>query len=139
MDDGEAIVGVVEAFAATGDETKLGEDEAAESGVGGVVGELDGVLRGEVADVERGVKDDRAVGESLGALDDVKFVVNLADHLLEDVFDGDEAEDAAELVHDHGQTDTARTKLEKELAGELALGDDEDFAKDAAEAEVGRG
>jgi len=139
LDNGEAVTFKVEALAAAGDEAELGEDKAADGGVGGIVGELDVVLRGEIANVERGIENHGAVGEGLGVFDDVELVVNFADHLLDDVFNRNEAEDAAEFVHDHGQTDATRAKLEEELASEFAFGDDEDVAKNAAKAEVGRG
>src|SRR5713101_793782 len=113
LDYGEAIVAVLEAFSAAGDEAELIENEAADGGVGGIFREADVVLGVEVADVEGGVENDGAVGESEGALDDVEFVVNFADDLLEDVFEGHEAEDAAEFVDDDGQADVMGAQLEE--------------------------
>jgi hypothetical protein len=64
FDDGKAIAIKFEGFAATRDETELGHDETADGGVGGILGKHDVVLGVEVADVESGVEDDRAIGRS---------------------------------------------------------------------------
>src|ERR1700681_1314545 len=126
FDHGEAIVAVLEAFAAARDEAELIENEAADGGVGGIFGQADVVLGVEVADVERGVEDDGTVGEGEGTLDDVEFIVNFADDLLEDVFESDEAEDATEFVDDDGQADVMSAELEEQFAGGLGFRNDED-------------
>ena len=61
--------------------------------------------------------------------------MNFANQLLEDVFEGNEAENAAELIHDHGHAGVLGAKLPQELAGGLGLRDDEDLAQDAAQIE----
>ena len=83
------------------------EDESANGGVSGIFREGDVVLRVEVADIQCGVEDDGAVGEGERALDDVEFIMDFADELLEEIFHSDEAEDAAELVDDNGHADVA--------------------------------
>lgn len=112
LNDSEAITAEVETFAATRDEAELGENESANGGIGRVVRKLDIVLGSQIANIEGSVKDDGAIGEGLGVLDDVKLIVDLTHHLLDDVFDSNQAEDTAEFVHDHGQADAARAKLE---------------------------
>src|SRR5271155_1000398 len=130
---GEAIAIGFEAFAAAGDKAQAREDETADRFVGGIFGEDDVIARGEFADFDGGVEDHAAVGKGERALDNVEFVVNFADHLLEDVFESGEAEDAAEFVHDHGQAGAAGAKFQEQFADGLGFGDDERIAQDGAQ------
>src|SRR5271156_1044902 len=134
---GEAIAIGFEAFAAAGDKAQTGEDETADRFVGGIFGEDDVIARGEFADFDGGVEDHAAVGKGERALDDVEFVVNFANHLLEDVFECGEAEDAAEFVRDHGQAGGAGAKFEEEFADGLGFGNDERVAQDGAQIKFG--
>src|SRR5882762_8400852 len=63
----------------------------------------------------------------------VKFVVNLADHLFEDILHGRQPEDAAKFVHHQGHADVVGAQLEKQFAGGFGLGHDEHFAQNAAQ------
>ena len=134
---GEAIAIGFEAFAAAGNESEAGEDESADRFVGGIFGKHDVVARGEFADFDGGVEDHAAVGEGERALDDVEFIVNFADHLLEDVFERGQAEDAAEFVHDHGEAGAAGAKFQEQFADGLGFGNDERVAQDGAQIEFG--
>src|SRR5271154_3269420 len=78
----------------------------------------------------------RSGGAEQRGFADVELVFELADDLLEDVFGGDEANRAAELVDDDGDVATALLKLLKKLDGELGLGDDGDLAHDTANGET---
>src|SRR5215472_1431090 len=131
FDDGKAQVAIVKTFATFGDEAELIEYEAADGGVRGVFGQGDVVLRVEVANVGSGVKNHRPIGQRERLFLNVKLVVNLSDHLLDDVLDGHETEDAAEFVHNHSHADASRAKLEEQLTGGLGLGDNENFTQDA--------
>src|SRR5229473_1606897 len=135
--DREAKIAVLEAFAALGNEAQLVENETTHGGVSRVFRQSDVVLGVEITDIERGVKDQGSIRESERALDNVKFVVNFSHHLFEDVFNGDQPEDAAEFVHHQGHADAASAQFEKQLAGRLGLGDDEHFAQNAAQIERG--
>ena len=68
-------------------------------------------------------------GRTERPLDDVELVVNLADHLFENVLERDQAENAAEFVDDHGEADAARAKFKKQLAGRLRFRHDQDLAQ----------
>src|ERR1700722_7216865 len=138
---GEAETVGFKAFAAAGDESEPAQHEAAHGFVRGVIGERDIVLRLEVADFYARVEDNSAVRKCERALDHVEFVVNFADHLLEDVFQSDEAENAAEFVDNHGEARAARAELDETFAGGLGLGDDQDVADNASNVKVlaGRG
>ena len=71
--------------------------ETADGGVGGIFGKHDVVLRVEIADVESGVEDDGAIGESERLFDNVEFVVNFADELFDEVFDGDQSRECCRI------------------------------------------
>ena len=79
----------------------------------------------------------RAVGKRERTLDDVELVVNFADHLLEDVFERGEAEDAAEFVDNHGEARAASAEFEQKFAGALRFGDDEHVAQHCAQMKSG--
>ena len=128
LDDREAIVSVLKTFAAARNEAELVENEPTNRGIRGILRERDVVLRVEVADIQRRIENDGAIGEGKRALDDVKFVVNLPHDLLEDVFQGDQAEYAAEFIDHDGQADVTRAQLQKQLARGLCLRDDEHLA-----------
>src|SRR5208283_3721838 len=132
FNDSETIATEFEAFASPRNEAQLVEDESADGGVSGIFRERNVVLRIEVADIQCGVEDDRAIGEGKRALDDVEFIVDFADELLEQIFHGDEAKDAAELVDHNGNADVAVAQFLEQFARGLGFGDHEDFAKDAA-------
>ena len=134
---GEAIAIGFKTFAATGNKSEAGEDESADRFVGGIFGKDDVVARGQFADFDGGVEDHAAVGKSERALDDVEFIVNFADHLLEDIFESGEAEDAAEFVHDHGEAGAAGAEFQEEFADGLGFGDDERVAENGAQIEFG--
>src|ERR1700733_6076414 len=134
---GEAIAIGLKAFAASGDKAQAREDETADRFVGGIFGEDDVVARGEFADFDGGIEDHAAVGKGQRAFDDVEFIVNFADHLLEDVFEGGEAEDAAEFVYDHGEAGAAGAEFEEELADGLGLRDDQRVAENGAQIKFG--
>src|ERR1700746_1938216 len=99
FDDGEMIIVKIKTFAALGNEPELVEHEAADGGVGGIFGQGDVVLGVEVANVGGAVEDHGAICQWKRLLDNVKFVVNFADHLLDDVFNGDQPENAAKSSH----------------------------------------
>ena len=121
---GEAIAIGFEAFAATGDEAQASEDESADRFVRRIFRKHDVVARGKFADFYGGVEDHPAVGQGERALNDIEFIVNFADHLLEDVFQSGEAEDAAEFVHNHCKASAAGAEFQEEFADGLGLGDD---------------
>ena len=60
--DGETQIFVDKTLAAAGNESELVEDEAADCGVGRIFRDLDRVLRFEIADVQRRIENDRAIG-----------------------------------------------------------------------------
>jgi hypothetical protein len=62
--------------------------------------------------------------------------VNFADHLLQDVFQCDQAKDTAEFVHNHGQTRPARAEFDQKLACGLGLRNDEHVAEDASQVKL---
>src|SRR5580692_8486813 len=119
---GEAIAIRFETFTAAGNKSEAREHEAADGFVRWIFGKDDVVARGEFADFDGRIEDHATVGKGQRALDDVEFVVNLADHLLEDVFEGGEAQDATEFVHDHGEAGAARAEFEEEFADGLVSG-----------------
>ena len=61
--------------------------------------------------------------------------MNFADHLLEDVFESDYAENAAEFIDDHGDSGAAGAEFDEEFAGELGFRDDQHFAQIRAQME----
>src|SRR5277367_4466246 len=134
---GEAVAIGFETFSAAGNESEASEHKAADGFVRGILGKDDVVTRGELADFYGGVEDHASVGESERAFDYVEFVVNFTDHLLEDVFERGEAENAAEFVHDHGEAGAAGAEFEEEFADGLGFGNDESVAQDGAQIEVG--
>ena len=96
--------------------SELVQHESADGGVRGIFRQRDVVLRVQVANVQRGVKNDRTIGQGQWPLDHVEFVVNLADHLFDDVFQSDQPEDTAEFIDNHGHANVARAKLLEQLA-----------------------
>src|SRR5713226_7925550 len=98
----EPIPAEIKALTATRNEPEPGENEPAERGVSGIFREPDFVLRLKVAKTYGPVENDgglRSGANYLGRVDDIKFIVNLADHLLEHVLQRNQAEDAAKFVH----------------------------------------
>src|SRR5690625_883002 len=63
------------------------------------------------------IGEERAVSPPghLRSLDDVMFVFDLADDLLQQVLDRDEAVDATELIHHQSQMTALQTHLEQEV------------------------
>src|SRR6478609_4755910 len=102
FNNGKTIRAEFKTLAAARNEAELIEDESANGGVSGIFREGNVVLRVEVADIQCSIEDDCAVGQGEWAFDNVEFIVDFADELLEEIFHGDEAEDAAELVDDNG-------------------------------------
>src|SRR5580698_5196103 len=133
----ETITIGFETFAAAGNEAEASEHETADRLVGRIFRKHDVVTRGQLADFNGGVEDHAAVGKGERALDDVEFVVNFADHLLEDVFERGQAKDASEFVNDHGQAGAAGAEFEQEFADGLGFWDDERVAQDGAQIEFG--
>jgi|SRR6516225_5873358 len=133
FDDRETKAAVFETFTATRDEAELVHHKASDGRVGGVFGEGDVVLSVEVADAECRIEHDGAVSEGQGFFDDVELVVNLTDKLLEKIFRGNETENAAELVDDHGDAHTASAQFAEQFARRLGFGNDQNLAQDAAE------
>src|SRR5262249_5425379 len=131
----EAEILVVKTLSSLRDEPEVVEHESAHGRVGRIFRQGDVVLGVEVADVESRVEDDGAVGKGKGAFDDVELVVNLADQLFKNVFEGDQAEEAAEFVDHHGYARVPRAQLEKQLAGRLGFRNDQHFTQDTAEVE----
>src|SRR5260370_2573366 len=85
FDDREAVVSVLKTFAAARNEAELVENETTHRGIGGIFRKRDVVLGIEVADIQRRIENDSAIGEGKRALHDVKFVVNFSHDLLQDV------------------------------------------------------
>src|SRR5713226_6294788 len=133
--DREARIAILKAFSALWNEAQLVEDKASHGRVSRVLRQDDVVLSVEIAHVQGGVKNKRAIREREGPLNNVKFVVNLSDHLFEDVFHGHQPEDAAKFVHDHGHANVAGAQLEKQFVGGLGLRHDEHFTQNAAQIE----
>ena len=59
--------------------------------------------------------------------------MNLADYLLQDVFQGDQTENAAEFVDHDGQADVTGAQFLQQLARGLCLRDDEHLAQNPAQ------
>src|SRR5271154_7216773 len=137
--DGKPRIAEIETFAAFGNKAELIEHETADSSVSRIFRNGDVVLRFEVANIEGGVENHRAVGERERALHDIEFVVNFANHLFEDIFEGDETEDAAELVNHYGQSDVVRAQLKKEFARGLGFRNDQHLTQHAAQSKRWRG
>src|SRR5579859_4113135 len=95
----ELKIAKVKALSALRNETELVEHKSTDGGVSRIFGERDVVLRIEVAHAESGVKDNRSIGQRQRPFDHVKLVVNFANKLLQNVFHRQQAEYAAELVH----------------------------------------
>src|SRR5580704_16549466 len=125
-------------LAATGNKAELIQNKAADCLVRTILGQLDVVFAFEFADIGGTVKDHRAIGERERTLDHVELIVNLAHHLLENIFERGEAENAAEFINDHGEAGAARAEFEEEFAGALRFRNDEDVAQHRAQIEVGR-
>ncbi len=100
------------------------EDETTHGRVSRIVRQADVVLRVQVAHIQGGIKNQRAVREREWPLDNVKLVVNLSHHLFEDIFHGYQPEDAAKFVHHQGHANVMGAQLEKQFAGGLGLGHD---------------
>src|ERR1700679_2010011 len=124
-----------ETFPTAGNEAEAREHESADRLIGGIFGKHDVVTRGELADFDGGVEDHAAVGQGERALDDVEFIVNFTDHLLEDVFERGQAENAAEFVNDHGESGATCAEFQMEFADGLAFGNDERVTQDGAQIE----
>src|SRR5207244_6025688 len=102
----EAITGKIKTFASARNEAEVREDETAQGSVSGIFGELDLVLRLEIAKAYGSIKDHghfRPAADDLGSLYDVELIVNFAHHLLQHVLQGNQTQDAPKFVHDHGQ------------------------------------
>ncbi len=139
LDNREAMVSVLKTFAAARNEAELIENEAADGGVCRIFRKRDAVLGVEVAHIQSRIENDSAIGKGKGVLDDVKFVVNLSHDLLEDILQGNEAQNAAKFIDDDGQADVTRAQLQKQFARGLGLWDDEHLAQHAAQIERRRG
>ena len=118
---------------------ELGKEEAGEGFHAGLAGKGPLVLGDEVAKGSRaveqkqtgGIRGERAGGE-------VKLVIELADHLLQNVFRGNEADGGTELVDDDGQVVATALEVLEELHGELGLGNDGRLAHHLAKREGNR-
>jgi hypothetical protein len=65
--------------------------------------------------------------------------VNFPNHLLEDVFESDQPEDAPVFVDDHRQARMARSKFHQKIAGRFRLGDNQHVADHGAKVEIRNG
>src|SRR4029077_7404127 len=124
-----------EAFAAGGNKTELIEDESTNGGVSGILWNGDAVLSVEIANVQGSIEDEGTVRKRERVFDDVEFVVNFADDLFEDVFEINQAEQAAKFVDDNGHTGVAVAQLVEQFAGGLGFRNDKHFAQNAAQIE----
>ena len=121
--EAEAVEG--EGLAGAGDRLGLVDDEAGD-GVGLLVGErpVEGAV--EVADGDAALDLDRAVGLAgdAGGLLDVVLVGDVADDLLDDVLERDEALERAVLVDDEGEVGAAAEELAELVVEGRRLGDE---------------
>src|SRR5215813_7371494 len=97
---GKAEIAVVEAFAALRYESQLVEDKTSCRCIGRIFRQSDVVLCVQIANAQRSVENNRAVGKRQRPLHDIKFVVNFSNKLFENVFHRHEPQNAAELVDD---------------------------------------
>lgn len=134
---GEAMAFGLEAFAAARNETQVSQDETANGFVTGIIWQDDVVARGEIADFQGSVENHGAVGKRKRALDDIEFIVNFADHLLEDIFERCKAKDAAEFVDNHSQASATRAEFDEQIAGGFCFGDNEDIAQERPKVKLG--
>src|SRR5262249_53566550 len=76
-----------EALSALGNEPQLIQNKSPHRRVGRIFRQHNSILGIQIPDVQRRVKDHRAVGQSQRLLHHVKLVVNLADHLFQHILD----------------------------------------------------
>src|SRR5882672_4977635 len=116
LDDAKAKVAILKTFASARNEAELIEDEAAHRCVGGILGKRDVVLGIEIADIQSSVENDSAIRKREWALDYIELVVNFSDYLFENIFQGDQAKDAAEFVYYNGQAHMVCAQLHEQFA-----------------------
>ena len=63
----------------------------------------------------------------------IEFIFKLADQLLKDILDGDDADGGAELIYHHGEMAAAVFEFVEEIGQRLGFGDDQDIAHDVAD------
>jgi len=116
----------------------LGQHKAAQRGVGGVLRQLDVVLRLEIAQAKPAVENHgrfRTRPNNLRPLDGIELVVYFACHLLEQIFHRHQTQNAAKLIHDHGHARAVRAHFNQHLARKLAFRHDQQFAQMAPQIE----
>jgi hypothetical protein len=92
----------------------------------------------ECVDFETRIGDQRAVGplQDLRTRGDVVLVLDLAHDFLDQILDGDEAVDAAELVHNQRHVHARLAHLHEQVENGHGGRDEEDLARDARELET---
>ena len=91
------------------------EHEPTDRRISGVFGQRDIILRIQIANAQGGIENNRSIRKRERLFDDVKFIVNLADKLLENVFHRREAQNTSKFVDDHGYRSVLRSKFSQQL------------------------
>ena len=119
--------------ALAGDLAELVEDQPAH-GVKAVARQVNREVLLQEAQVDAGVQHHLVRADDLDLLLLlVELVHDVADDLLQDVLQGDEARGAAVLVHHDGHVAPAALELQQQLVDALALGDEEGGAQVVAQ------
>src|SRR3984893_11065713 len=120
---------VFESLASFGNKSQLRQNESSYRGISWVFRQRNVVLRVQIAHIQRGIENNRAIRQCQRLLDYVKFVMNLTHHLFENVLQGNQSKNAAKFVYDHGHPDMACTKLGEQFAGRFGLRHDQYFSQ----------
>ncbi len=133
MDAGDAAAGHLfddvattsegDALASDRKVAELGEKESGEGFDPGLAGKGPAELGAEVAKGGAAIEGHDAFGvESCRAGGNVELIFEFADHLLEHVFGGDDADSRTEFVDNDGDLATTGLKLLEKFGGELGFG-----------------
>jgi len=112
------------------------ENETTHGGVSRVFRQSDVVLRVEIAHVQCSVKDQSAIRESEGRSITSNFVVN-SPTICSRMSSMVTSRGCCRIIHTMSCLYATGAQLEKQFAGRLGLGDDEDFAQNARKSTAG--
>lgn len=135
LGDGKSPTAVIDRFLELRDVPHLKKQEAGQGFKARFPGQHNVVAVFEVADGGSALKLQHLLLVGRGGADGVVLVANIAEDLLEHIFQGDESGDGSKFVDDQGHVGVIGAKLINQLIERLGFWHDQGFADEAAEAE----
>jgi hypothetical protein len=130
---------VLDGFSTVRNAAEAREQESGKGFYAAFAGKAPAHLSFEIAEIDAAVEDEASGGGGEDLFGNVEFVFDLADELLDGVFDSDKTDGGSEFVDDDGEMTAPRLELVQEVEDGFGFGHNKDFAHDLFEAQLDNG